>query len=471
MNELSAFERRLSAGLEAIAGPRRDVDATAIARTAASRAPVQSSMPSRFSALTGYEPSGRGRRLGGLGVGRGPRPLVVFAVVALILALALGALAVGSGLVRLTSVLPPPSLEASLLTSTPPAKRAASWTPTAPMTTNREDQTATLLLDGGVLVAGGGKDPASAELYDPRTGRWTATGSMSIAHLYDTATLLPDGRVLVVGGNDGTGRGLASAELYDPRTGTWTATGSMTMGRVGPTATLLPNGKVLVAGGDSEAIPLASAELYDPRTGSWTATGAMVAAGGGYTATLLPDGNVLVTFAGLTTAELYDSDTGTWATTGSMLNARGPGFTSTLLPNSKVLVAGGTVFSETGSLLHWPDPLASTELYDPGTGTWTATGAMIEARDSHVATLLSDGQVLVAGGCGGGSMFCGYVASAELYDPRTGTWAATAPMVEARVSHTATLLPDGTVLVVGGGRPGSGVVLASAELYHPGTSR
>jgi hypothetical protein len=470
MNELSVFERRLTAGLEAVAGPRRDVDAIAIARTAASRAPVRRSMLSRFSAVIGYEPSVRRRRLGGLSVGRGPRQLVVFVVVALIAALACGALVVGSGLVRLTSVVPPPSLETSLLTS-PPAQRAATWTATAPMTENREDQIATLLLDGRVLVAGGGKDPASAELYDPRTGRWTATGSMSSAHLYDTATLLPDGRVLVVGGNDGTGRGLASAELYDPRTGTRTATGPMTMGRVGPTATLLPNGKVLVTGGDSEAIPLASAELYDPRTGSWTATGAMVAAGGGYTATLLPDGKVLVTFAGLTSTELYDSDTGTWTTTGSMLNARGPGFTATLLPNGKVLVAGGTVLSESRSLLHWPDPLASTELYDPGTGTWTATGAMIEARDSHVATLLSDGKVLVAGGCGGGSMFCAYLASAELYDPHTGTWAATAPMVEARVPGTATLLPDGTVLVAGGGRPGSGVVLASAELYDPGTSR
>lgn len=111
MNELSAFENRLATGLEAVAGPPRSVDATAIARAAASRAPVRSSVLSRLSAIIGLGERVRGSHLGGLGAGRSTRPLMVLIAVALITALVFGALAVGSGLVRLTSIVPPPSPE------------------------------------------------------------------------------------------------------------------------------------------------------------------------------------------------------------------------------------------------------------------------------------------------------------------------------------------------------------------------
>jgi hypothetical protein len=362
--------------------------------------------------------------------------------------------------------------------------RPASWTTTGSMITPREGHTATLLPDGKVLVAGGvdrttsnpmGTMLASAELYDPASGTWSATGSMGTARESQTATLLPNGKVLVAGGAGnvrmagGSFALLASAELYDPATGTWTATGKMTRPRGGAVATLLPNGKVLVVGGgvmykDRVSVANDFSELYDPASGTWTATGKMAYFGGDGTATLLPDGKVLVAGGGsgysAATAELYDPRSGAWRATANMTAAR-MASTATLLPAGKVLVACGC--DQAGR---------ASELYDPTTGSWTATGTMVEDhwRDTATmlpdgmvtATLLADGKVLVTGG---GSPT---LPAAELYDPTTGSWSATAKMLAVRLNQTATLLPDGNVLVVGGGDRGL-LMLASAELYDPGS--
>ena len=373
--------------------------------------------------------------------------------------------------------------------SSPPASSAAAtpspasggdtppvWTATADMVGFHFDHTATLLLDGRVLVAGGGGEAiAAAELYDPGRGTWSATGSLTTARFGHTATLLPDGRVLVAGGsNDGW---LASVELYDPRSGTWSSTGSMATARGWHTATLLPDGTVLVTGGFGPGgdfyATSSVVEVYDPKTAEWTATASMSTARGGHTATLLSDGAVLVVGGDrgvnsigspLASAELYDPSSGRWTATGSMAEARFA-FRTTLLADGTVLVAGGRNDSDT---------LATAELYDPSSGRWTATGSMTEARsNSHTATLLLDGAVLVTGG--------GYraddgspLASAELYDPGSGLWTATASMVVGRVAQTATLFPDGRVLVAGGDMSGGGsdleggpVDIASAELYDP----
>jgi hypothetical protein len=188
------------------------------------------------------------------------------------------------------------------------------------------------------------------------------------------------------------------------------------------------------------------------------------------TATLLRNGTVLVTGGfsdagrgpALISVELYDPVTGTWTATGDMMQARG-GHTATLLPDGRLLVAGGIECCANRVV---GDRLASAELYDPITGTWTATEEMIQARDGHTATLLPDGRVLVAGGGGGDRL-----SSAELYDPVTGTWAATGDMTEPYLGHTATLLLDGTVLVAGGDAPSGPGARAwpHAELYDPVT--
>ena len=331
------------------------------------------------------------------------------------------------------------------------------------MTTGRANHTATRLADGRVLLVGG--FDASAELYDPAIGAFSLTGSLPAALGSQTATLLADGRVLTTGGATLTTPS-AGAQVYDPKTGRFSPTGSMTTERTyGHTATLLGDGRVLIVGGWSRSGTLASAETYDPATGRFSPTSSMATARNGHTATLLADGRVLV--AGgwgpsgtvLSSAEIYDPKTGTFSPTGSMHDPRG-NFTGTLLADGRVLVAGG-----------WSgnDSLASAEVYDPQPGAFTTTGSMAAARNSHTATLLTDSRVLIVGGIAGASSAS--LASDEVYDPMTGAFSATGSMAAARNGHTATLLADGRVLVAGG--TASSVTgfasLASAELYDPET--
>ena len=129
--------------------------------------------------------------------------------------------------------------------------------------------------------------------------------------------------------------------------------------------------------------------------------------------------------------------------------------TVTILQNGRALVVGGT---------NGINDLASAELYDPGTNTWTAGGNLSTARESHTATLLPSGKVLVAGGSSGSTM----LASAEIYDPATNTWSTAGSLGNARNFHTATLLANGKVLVAGGGNGG---YLAASELYDPVPTR
>jgi len=326
-----------------------------------------------------------------------------------------------------------------------------TFVPAGGMQFNRRHHTATLLPNGKVLIAGG-NNSSLAELYDPATGILSPTGSMTTGRQDHTATLLPNGKVLIVGGNYGL-----IAELYDPSAGangTFTSTGSMSTTRLYHTATLLPNGKVLIAGGQNlYSVPQSSAEVYDPDFSTFATTGSMAAARTQHTATLLPDGKVLITggYSGgayLSSAEVYDPALGTFGATGDMAAARDQ-HTATLLPNGKVLIVGG----------YSGDALSSAEVYDPALGTFGSAGSIAAGRYAHAATLLPDGKVLVAGGA---------VSTVEVYDPSAGTFEATGSMANGRYQHTATLLPNGKMLVTGGRTPGSGgSSLSSAELYDP----
>jgi N-acetylneuraminic acid mutarotase len=377
-----------------------------------------------------------------------------------------------------------------------PPGATGKWSLTGDLNTARSGHTATLLPSGKVLVVGGENGRVkmrqnyrvtlkSAELYDPASGTWSFTGSLNTARQIHTATLLPDGKVLVAGGADFNGIVIGSAELYDPTSGTWSFTGSLNTARDGHTATLLPDGKVLVAGGQSlvgddgdSVFDVTSAELYDPATGTWTITGNLNAARYAHAATLLQNGKVLVAGGAahdffhpvVSSSELYDLNTGVWSVTGG-LNTGRSWYTATILPDGSVLSVGGQTFSGL---------TVTAELYNAAAGTWTYTGSLtLTERASHTATLLVNGQVLVAGGSGqvlvGGDGGDFFFASSGIYDPGAGAWRKTGSLNTDRRGHTATLLQNGNVLVAGGisdGRisKGPGLItnfLGSAELYDP----
>jgi uncharacterized protein YjdB len=322
--------------------------------------------------------------------------------------------------------------------------------------------TATRLSDGRVLVAGGIADAiiATADLYDPASQTFSATGSMTSPRSNHTATLLPNGRVLITGGSSGPSD-LSSAELFDPATGLFTPTGSLNVARQGHTATLLANGGVLIAGGDTlDALP---AELYDPSAGTFTQIGSLSVQRNKGTATLLANGKVLFTggtgIAYVATAELFDPSTATFSQTGSMSTARAY-HTAVLLNDGTVFIAGG--YDGTASL-------SSTEIYNPSSGVFMPAGAMSTARDTHAATVLPSGKVLVSGG----ENQTGTLTNGEIFDPASGAFVMPGILGMSHYpgpgfAHTATLLSNGQVLIAGGfAASPSGGALASAELFVP----
>lgn len=354
------------------------------------------------------------------------------------------------------------------------SEEVSRFTATCSMESGRESHTATLLSSGLVLVTGGDRTVslATAELFNPDSHSFAPAGDMVNARARHTATLLLNGAVLLVGGRDARGNARVTAELFNSANVSFASTGSMTTARESHTATLLSDGKVLITGGLDGAAVLATAELFDPTTGSFAAAGSMGTARGFQTATLLKNGKVLVTGGRdadghvLATAELFDPTRRTFAPTGTMHTAR-EFHTATLLSDGKVLITGGDNGTES---------LATAELFDPTGGSFTPTGSMQAAHEFHTATLRNDGTVLVAGGTDFTSVVAGSTqgefvpestATAELFNPSSGSFTPTSNMENARARHAAILLPTGEVLVTGGiNTSGDTNSLATAELFQ-----
>lgn len=324
---------------------------------------------------------------------------------------------------------------------------------------------------------GGVETLSSAELVDPSTGQAQPITSLVTARSGHTATLLdgpechenlaPDycGRVLVVGGD---GVVSSSAELYDPAKGLWLAAGSLNVRRSFHSATLLSGplcqatracGKVLVAGGTAsnqgESVTPPTAEIYDPLSGTWALTAPMHEGRLGHTATVLASGRILVA--------------------GGVGSCVGVPETSSSCPDP---LTPETLLFYLGSLL--PNgvrvPVASAELFDPATNTWTLTGRLTVPRAVHASALVGTSEALVSGGIISYQSASSVLTnSSELYDESTGTWRPGPPLSEPRAGHAATALGDGTVVITGGGTAGLEMGLfgrqpppsVSSEVFDP----
>jgi hypothetical protein len=371
---------------------------------------------------------------------------------------------------------------------------------------------------GDVLVAGGAdasnQSTASAEFFDPSSGKFVATGTMQSNRAAIAAAPLSPTQVLFAGGFSGIatiknfslnleGKILSSAEVFDETTGAFSPAGTMATARMGFSATELNNGKVLVAGGlDDRGNVLDTAELYDPATHKFVAVGnAMGDRRMFQTATLLLSGKVLIAggatnLSGETTnsADIYDPASNSFTAATFPMDHQRAAHTATLFTSGpaagKVLIAGGVG----GSSFFFKD--SSAELYDPASQQFVLLSSfMNEPRSMHTATLLDNGNVLLAGGFSGtvavtGGMLSGASGlisnSAETFDPATGdftciggfntdTLRCNQSMSVARAAHTATLLATGPkphrVLITGGigatDPAAHGKSLASADLFNP----
>jgi hypothetical protein len=371
---------------------------------------------------------------------------------------------------------------------------------------------------GDVLIAGGAdalnQSIADAEFFDPSLGQFVATGTASSSRAGVSAAPLSPTQVLFAGGFSGRatirnfslnldGRILSSAESFDETTGAFSPAGVMGTARMGYSATELNNGKVLVAGGlDNHDNVLDSAELYDPAARKFVAVpNPMGDRRMFHTATLLLSGKVLITggatnLSGDTTnsADIYDPASNSFTPATFPMDHQRAAHTATLFTTGpaagKVLITGGVG----GSSFFFKD--SSAELYDPTSQQFVLlSGFMNEPRSMHTATLLDDGNVLLAGGFSGtvavsGGLLSGASGlisnSAETFDPTTGDFTCVGgfnsdalrcnqSMTVARAAHTATILTTGPkphrVLITGGigatDPAAHGKSLASAELFNP----
>jgi WD40 repeat protein len=336
-------------------------------------------------------------------------------------------------------------------------------------------------LGGTITAAGSYRAPVAAGTFHVIATSQADTSKIAIATITVPGPSVAIAPVSVTLAPSGTQAFTATVTGLVNTAVTWTvqeAAGGAVSGAGSYTAPITPGFYHVVATSVADATVSGSATITVTTSAArFTPTGDMVDARGFHTATLLADGKVLVAgggtrsgpicINGILSAELYDSGTGSFTATGTMTKPR-YNHTAILLPNGQVLVIGGLGSTNDCEDLGTP-VLSSAELYDPSTHSFKVTGSMTKAREKHTATLLANGKVMVAGGAdenGIGSK------TAELYDPARGGFTSTGSMATPRSGQTATLLANGRVLIAGGvdtTDPKSPVATATAEIYDSST--
>jgi hypothetical protein len=411
----------------------------------------------------------------------GPRPRSAWRAL-LVPALLLALLLVAAGIITLTRPDPGPLPEGLLHSSA------------------GQGHAAVALADGRILVLAGSWEgmgrlvSSTAEIWDPAHGTSTAvTARMTTDRLHASALTLRDGRVLITGGFGGphayASSAVASAELWDAANSTFVPTGEMIHARVEHQLSLLPDGRVLVNGGAGPEGLVADAEIYDPATGRFSSAGALDTPRSGHTATVLEDGRVLVVGGtspegmALASAEIWDPRTMTFEAAGDLAKARA-GHTATLLADGQVLLVGGyagTGYQVDGSGIRQrvlnvePDfPakfVAEAEVWDPATG-FAPAGALTTGRTAHTATLLPDGRVAIIGGLTGleddGSIYLETLASVEIWNPQTRAFSPGQSLTEARADHSAIAAAGGGVVILGGTAGSDELASVAVWSYSPG---
>jgi hypothetical protein len=365
---------------------------------------------------------------------------------------------------------------------------------------SRFGHTASLLPDGQVLIVGGaaGGSPdaptdlvGTAEFYDTSAGFYDASDLVE-ARIYHTSTVLADGRVLVYGGMGTGGGAIATAEVFDDGMFESLVLDPAPEPRLGHTASLLPDGRVLIAGGAADfpvaSSPRGDAFIIDPQSGETTPVQNQLARPRAFHKSV-PTGNMVgeVVLAGgfddlevTDTLEIYTPDSNDFRGLNPsgegrqrMLAARA-GHSATLLLDGNVLLMGGRNQDPFGAD---GDSLLSVDVWSVELDGLIDTGGSLPqaAREWHTATVLEDNRILTAGGRTREQGVSTYLDTAELFEPddhvSTVEYDCTfAPVEEDRLSqsrvlHTATMLPDGNVLIVGGLNEGG--VVSNAEIYNP----
>ncbi len=311
----------------------------------------------------------------------------------------------------------------------------------------RVDHASVALADGNILISGGeGTDSTlfSCEIYDYRSGKWIETAPMNSARAFHKMVLLPDNKVLAIGGWNNR-----SCEIYDPAKASWNFTDSLRGERWDSfTATLLPNGNVLVTGGyylsfdSTSSVTLNSSEIYDFQTGKWTYTPAMKYEKSDHSATLLDNGLVLISGGQangetLNVCELFDPVEMSWTETDTLEIAR-HAHNALLLQNGNVLISGGNRRTTTGD-----SGVVACELYDTENNSWSRVNALQYPRADHLSFNTGAADIIFFGGGTGSDSW-------EIFNGDSLTTVFTGDYPVRKSRPAAQKLPDGRILSIGG---------------------